>query len=79
MMPNEIPSGETPPATAGELTRFFNPRRHRWSEHFRLQGGIIEPLTPEGEVTARMLRLNLDKRVAERVLLIRIGRYTTPA
>ena len=29
----------------------------------------------EGEVTARLLRLNLDKRVAERRMLIAAGRY----
>ncbi len=40
-----------------------------------LRGGLIEPLTPEGRVTARLLRLNLDKRVIERRLLIAAGRY----
>jgi hypothetical protein len=60
---------------SGQLAQFFNPRQQRWSGHFRLAGAVIEPLTPEGEVTARILRLNLDKRVAERRLLIAIGRY----
>jgi len=57
------------------LTPLYNPRQQRWADHFRLEGAIIEPLTPEGIVTARLLRLNLDRRVAERRLLIAIGRY----
>jgi hypothetical protein len=59
----------------GELIPFFNPRRQRWSDHFRLDGVMIEPLTAEGEVTATVLRLNLDKRIIERRLLINAGRY----
>ena len=62
-------------ALNGQLVRFFNPRQDRWADHFRLHAAVIEPLTPEGEVTARILRLNLDKRVVERRLLIAIGRY----
>jgi HNH endonuclease len=62
-------------ASTGELVPFFHPRRHCWSEHFRLAGTLIKPLTPEGEVTARILRLNLDKRMVERRLLLALGRY----
>jgi hypothetical protein len=53
----------------------YNPRQQRWADHFQLEDAIIEPLTAEGVVTARLLRLNLDQRVAERRLLIAIGRY----
>ena len=59
----------------GKLVHLFNPRRERWSAHFELRGFVIEPLTPEGEVTARILKLNLDKRVAERQLLMALGRF----
>jgi hypothetical protein len=59
----------------GSLIAFFNPRRDKWHEHFVFRGALIEPLTPRGEVTARILRFNLDKRVAERRLLISAGRY----
>lgn len=59
----------------GELIPFFNPRRDSWTEHFRLDGALIDPITRVGEVTARLLRLNLDKRVAERRLLIAIGSF----
>ncbi|MCZ2154333.1 MAG: hypothetical protein LC114_10625 [Bryobacterales bacterium] len=41
----------------------------RWDEHFAIRGAVIEPLTPEAEATARLLKLNLDKRVVERQML----------
>lgn len=59
----------------GELVRFFNPRRDRWSDHFRLQGAIIEPLTNIGEVTIRILQFNNVDRVLERQMLINAHRY----
>jgi hypothetical protein len=62
-------------AVGGQLIRLFNPRTDRWSDHFRLKGAVIDPMTPEGEVTARLLQLNLDKRVVERVLLLATGTY----
>lgn len=66
--------GSVDPAT-GEFVSFFNPRRHQWHRHFQLRGLVIEPLTPEARVTARVLRLNIDKRVVERRALMIIGRY----
>lgn len=59
----------------GELVSLFNPRYHVWSDHFVFRGAVIEPLTAEGNATARLLKLNLDKRVAERQLLAASGRY----
>jgi 5-methylcytosine-specific restriction endonuclease McrA len=59
----------------GEFVSLFNPRRHRWDDHFVLRGAVIDPLTLEGKATARLLKLNLDKRVVERQLLIAAGRY----
>ena len=50
----------------GELVALFHPRRHRWIDHFELRGHTIEPITPIGKVTVRLLRLNSDQRVAER-------------
>ncbi len=58
-----------------QLTPFFNPRMQQWSVHFRLEGGIILPLTPEGRVTAKILQFNLQERVIEREQLISIGKY----
>ena len=47
----------------------------RWDDHFVLRVAVIEPLTAEGKATARLLKLNLDKRVVERQLLAAVGRY----
>lgn len=66
--------GSLDPVT-GQLTPFFNPRSQRWTEHFRINGAWIEPLTPEGRVTARILQLNHSDRILERDRLIRTGRY----
>ena len=57
----------------GRLTAFFNPRTQNWSEHFRLDGVIIRPLTAEGRVTVKILRLNTSERVAERERLLTVG------
>jgi len=61
--------------TTGRLIPLFHPRTQRWLDHFRLAGAFIEPLTEEGIVTGRLLKLNLHKRVIERKLLISLGRY----
>jgi hypothetical protein len=58
-----------------ELIRLFHPRRDRWSEHFRLEGSLIRPLTAIGEVTVNLLQLNAGDRLLERRLLIAIARY----
>jgi hypothetical protein len=60
---------------SGQLTPFFNPRTQRWSEHFRLDGAAIVPLTPEGRVTATILQLNHPERLEERQHLIRLRLY----
>ncbi len=62
-------------STTGRLTPFFDPRRHRWAEHFRLDGPRIIPLTPEGRVTVAILQLNHPDRLIERQRLIRAGKY----
>jgi len=66
--------GSVDPQT-GEFVSLFNPRRHRWSDHFVFEGAVIKPLTAAGNATARLLKLNLDKRVTERLLLAAAGRY----
>ena len=62
-------------ASSGELTRFFSPRSDRWTDHFRLEGATIHPLTPIGEVTARIFGFNDSARLHEREELIRFGIY----
>ncbi len=54
----------------GELVPFFNPRTQHWHDHFEFDGPVIHPLTPQGRVTAKILRLNDAVRVAERQQLI---------
>ena len=60
---------------AEEVTPLFNPRKHNWADHFQLRGAIIQPLTPEGRVTAQLLRFNDPQRILEREMLLRLGEY----
>ena len=60
---------------SGNPVRFFDPRRDLWDEHFKLNGPVIQPMTPVGEVTARVLRLNTSERVIERQLWQALGQY----
>lgn len=55
----------------GDLTALFHPRRHVWTEHFRLSGGVIEPLTPEGRIPVLILQVNAKERVMEREGLLK--------
>ena len=66
--------GSIAPST-GEFMRFYNPRTDRWLDHFTLNGVIIEPRTPIGETTARILGLNESDRLLERETIRNIGRY----
>jgi hypothetical protein len=60
------------PAT-GKLTRLYHPRRHRWSAHFRYQGGILIGRTAIGRTTIRVLEINLPNSVALRDVLMEDG------
>jgi hypothetical protein len=62
-------------AETRKLTPFFDPRTQQWTDHFRLDGAAIMPLTPEGRVTVHILQLNHPDRIAERRRLIRVGQY----
>jgi hypothetical protein len=48
----------------GVTVRLFHPRLDQWSDHFRISGGIIEPLT-----------MDQAQRVVERGLLQAVGLY----
>jgi HNH endonuclease len=56
-----------------QIVALFHPRRDRWTDHFRLMDGRIDPLTPVGRVTVRLLHLNDPDRVEERKHLIAAG------
>ena len=66
--------GSIDPET-GELTAFYNPRLQRWSEHFRLEGAQIIPLSAVARVTVLILQMNSNDRLAERQQLITSGLY----
>jgi len=57
----------------GVLVPFFNPRTQDWAAHFAWEGATIHPLTAEGRVTVKILRLNDADRVAERHRLMGAG------
>ena len=59
----------------GELTPLFNPRKHRWLEHFLLENALIVGQTGVGRATVILLRLNDPKRVLQRQLLFNLDRY----
>jgi HNH endonuclease len=62
----------------GAIAPLFHPRRDRWTEHFRLVRGRIEPLSATGRATVRLLRLNEQQRVEERELLVEIRATREP-
>ena len=57
------------------LVPFYNPRAQKWADHFRLEGALICPLSPEARVTVKIFRLNDDDRVVERQELLDAGIY----
>jgi hypothetical protein len=62
-------------STTNVLTRFYNPRQDKWSEHFSLLGIEIISLTDIGEVTVRILDMNHNERLLERQELKELNRY----
>ena len=58
---------------SGEAIRLFDPRRDTWSDHFRIESAMVEPLSDIGIATIRLLKLNTPERVAERAILRRLG------
>ena len=58
-----------------DFIRFFNPRKDIWADHFVLNDALIQPLTPIGEVTAKILQFNNIDRIIERQLLMEVGKY----
>ncbi len=57
--------GSCDPET-GVFSFLFNPRTQKWSDHFCLQDGQINGITPEGRTTVYLLKLNSHERIAER-------------
>ena len=63
---------------SGAIVPLFNPRRDRWTEHFRIEKGHLEPLTASGRVTVRLLQMNHPYLVEERLLLVAAGVILAP-
>jgi hypothetical protein len=61
-----------------KLAPLFNPRRHKWSRHFRWDGPLLVGMTPIGRTTIEVLEINLDYRVAFRQGLIDEGVFPPP-
>lgn len=59
----------------GAMVSLFNPRCQNWSDHFRLDGFRIVPLTAHGRVTVALLQMNEPRRIQERRILIALGVY----
>jgi HNH endonuclease len=59
----------------GSVVRLYDPRTDLWRVHFGLAAAVIQPLTPVGAPTARLLRFDSAERVVGRALLQRLGRY----
>lgn len=59
------------------MVRLFNPRRDRWTDHFRwVEGGErIEGITDIGRAMVAALELNLSVRVAARKVCIKAGHH----
>ena len=66
--------GSFDPLTSA-LVPLFNPRTQAWTMHFAWEGATIRPLTPEGRVTVKILRLNETDRLIERQRLMEAGLY----
>ena len=59
----------------GALIPLFNPRTQNWFDHFENQNGYIQPLTPTGEATVKLLELNQQNKVEERYTMEQTGFY----
>jgi hypothetical protein len=61
-----------------QLTPLFNPRRHKWSRHFRWQGSFLVGRTAIGRVTVALLNINDPLRVELREGLSEEGVFPPP-
>ena len=56
-----------------EIVALFNPRHQLWKQHFKLEKGIILPLTHQARATVQLLKMNQQDRIQEREILISVG------
>jgi hypothetical protein len=65
--------------SSGKKVWLFNPRRHKWTRHFRWEGPVLVGRTPVGRATIVVLAINLPHRVAQREALIAEGVFPPAA
>ncbi|MEX2138386.1 MAG: HNH endonuclease [Pirellulales bacterium] len=53
---------------SGMMLQLYNPRGHKWSDHFERKGPLIVGKTPIGRTTVRVLGLNSDDQIELREL-----------
>ena len=58
-----------------KLTPLYNPRRHKWSRHFRWRGPVLLGRTAVGRTTVSVLNINDPDAVATRDALIEAGLF----
>ncbi|WP_350212724.1 HNH endonuclease [Botrimarina sp.] len=56
-------------AVTQRLTRLFDPRRDKWTDHFEFASNLVVGRTEEGRVTVALLKMNAPNRVQLRVEL----------
>jgi hypothetical protein len=61
----------------GKQEPLFNPRQHKWADHFKWTAdhSKIEGITPTGRATENRLDLNKKARIEARLLWIETGTW----
>jgi hypothetical protein len=62
----------------GTFTRFYHPRNDNWRDHFELENHLFVPKTKIGEGTIKILTLNHEERLVERLAFLEIGQFPHP-
>ena len=57
-------------SVTGRVVLLFNPRRKKWSRHFKWEGAVLVGLSPRGRATIDVLNINAPHRIELRELLI---------
>ena len=60
---------------SGRVVPLFNPRRNKWSRHFRWRGPVLVGRTAIGRATISTLAINQPHRVGLRETLIEYGEF----
>jgi len=64
---------------SGRKVWLFNPRRQKWSRHFRWNGPVLVGRTPVGRTTIAVLQINAPHRIAARAALLAEGVFPPAA